>query len=77
MPFCAASRSVIPVSPLGPVDLTVPAGSIVGLVGENGAGKTTLLKLLAGINPADAGEITLLGGAPRRPCQPRRSGRGV
>lgn len=49
---------------LGPVDLTVPAGSIVGLVGENGAGKTTLLKLLAGINPADAGEITLLGGAP-------------
>lgn len=49
---------------LGPVDLTVPAGSIVGLVGENGAGKTTLLKLLTGINPADAGEITLLGGAP-------------
>ena len=27
---------------LGPVDMTVPAGSIVGLIGENGAGKTTL-----------------------------------
>lgn len=49
---------------LGPVDLAVPAGSIVGLVGENGAGKTTLLKLLTGVNPADAGEITLEGGSP-------------
>ena len=26
---------------LGPIDLTVPTGTIVGLVGENGAGKTT------------------------------------
>ncbi len=29
---------------LGPIDLTVPSGSIVGLVGENGAGKTITLK---------------------------------
>ncbi len=27
-----------PLFTLGPVDLTVPAGSIVGLIGENGAG---------------------------------------
>ena len=53
---------------LGPVDLAVPAGSIVGLVGENGAGKTTLLKLLTGVNRADAGEIMLLGGAPGDPA---------
>ena len=53
---------------LGPVDLTVPAGSIVGLVGENGAGKTTLLKLLVGVNPADAGKITLPGGVPGDPA---------
>lgn len=33
---------------LGPVDLAVPAGSILGLIGENGAGKTTALKLLCG-----------------------------
>lgn len=53
---------------LGPVDLTVPKGCIVGLVGENGAGKTTLLKLLTGVNPADAGSIELLGGAPGTPA---------
>lgn len=49
---------------LGPVDLTIPTGTIVGLVGENGAGKTTTLKILCGVNPADAGEVTLLGGSP-------------
>lgn len=49
---------------LGPVDLTVPTGTIVGLVGENGAGKTTTLKLLCGVNQADAGEIALLGSNP-------------
>ena len=49
---------------LGPVDMTVPAGSIVGLIGENGAGKTTLLKILCGVNRADDGTIDLLGGSP-------------
>lgn len=49
---------------LGPIDLKIPTGTIVGLVGENGAGKTTLLKLLTGVNAPDAGQITLLGGAP-------------
>lgn len=49
---------------LGPVTMAVPAGSIVGLVGENGAGKTTLLKLLCGVNLADGGQIELLGGSP-------------
>ena len=49
---------------LGPFDLEIPAGSIVGLVGENGAGKTTLLKLLTGVNPPDAGTIQLFGASP-------------
>lgn len=48
---------------LGPLDLEVPAGCIVGLVGENGAGKTTALKILCGVNPADAGEVCLPGGS--------------
>ena len=49
---------------LGPLDLTVPAGTIVGLVGENGAGKTTTLKIACGVNRPDDGEVTLLGGSP-------------
>ncbi|MFN4002704.1 ATP-binding cassette domain-containing protein, partial [Microcella sp.] len=39
------------------VDLVVPAGARVGLIGENGAGKSTLLRLLAGVDEPDAGEI--------------------
>lgn len=52
---------------LGPLDLTVPAGTIVGLVGENGAGKTTTLKILTGVNPPDGGRAELLGGLPKDP----------
>ena len=39
------------------VTLDVQGGEILALLGENGAGKSTLIKLLAGIYPADAGEI--------------------
>ena len=49
---------------LGPVDVRVPPGHILGLVGENGNGKTTLLRLLAGDLAPDAG--TLDWGAPQR-----------
>ena len=59
---------------LGPVDLTVPAGSIVGLIGENGAGKTTLLKILCGVNRADGGTMELLGGSPADPAARARIG---
>ena len=41
--------------------LDVHAGEILALLGENGAGKSTVIKLLAGIYPADAGEIYLQG----------------
>ncbi|HEX9776190.1 MAG TPA: ABC transporter ATP-binding protein [Actinomycetota bacterium] len=43
------------------VSLSVPAGSIFGLVGPNGAGKTTLIKTLVGLARADEGEAHLLG----------------
>jgi ATP-binding cassette, subfamily B, bacterial len=42
---------------LGPLDLELPAGSTVALVGENGAGKTTLVKLLCGMYAPSAGRI--------------------
>ena len=41
---------------LAGVDLTIPDGSIFGLVGINGAGKSTLLRLLAGVLRADGGQ---------------------
>lgn len=46
---------------LGPLDLTVPAGAIYGLVGPNGAGKTTTLDLIFGLGLPEAGEIHVLG----------------
>ena len=46
------------------LDLTVPTGSIVGLIGENGAGKTTTLKCILNILHPDVGDIRLLGGVP-------------
>ncbi|HEX6596244.1 MAG TPA: ABC transporter ATP-binding protein, partial [Acidimicrobiales bacterium] len=43
------------------LDLWVPAGSSLAVVGENGAGKTTLVKLLARFYDPDEGRITLDG----------------
>lgn len=45
------------------IDLSIPAGTIQGILGENGAGKSTLMKVLSGFILADRGEI-LLDGAP-------------
>ena len=46
---------------LGNLSLTVPRGSVFGLVGPNGAGKTTLLKSIMGILKCDEGEILVDG----------------
>jgi zinc transport system ATP-binding protein len=43
------------------VDLHVPRGKIVALIGPNGSGKTTLLRCLLGLQKPDAGEIRLFG----------------
>ena len=41
------------------INLTVPAGTIQGILGENGAGKSTLMKILSGFIRADGGRILL------------------
>ena len=45
------------------VDLTVPKGTIHGIVGENGAGKSTLMSILYGFYQADEGRIEIDGRA--------------
>jgi len=46
---------------LGGVSLAIEEGEFFGLLGPNGAGKTTLISILAGLNRADAGNITVQG----------------
>jgi simple sugar transport system ATP-binding protein len=43
------------------INLTIPSGTIQGILGENGAGKSTLMKILSGFIHADQGEILLDG----------------
>lgn len=53
------------------VDLDIGPGELVGLIGPNGAGKSTLMRVLAGLRPADRGEVRYDG------AQARDLGRGV
>ena len=43
------------------LDLELPQGKIVGLLGPNGSGKTTFLKIAAGLLTPSAGELTICG----------------
>ena len=49
---------------LDQVSLAVPAGAVVGLVGENGAGKTTLIKHVLGLLRAETGSVRVFGRDP-------------
>ncbi len=44
---------------LGPIELAVSAGDVLGVLGKNGAGKSTLFELLTGSLDATTGEIIL------------------
>ena len=48
-------RKSYPDFTLGDIDLTLPGGSIMGLIGENGAGKTTTIKCILNLVRLDAG----------------------
>lgn len=41
------------------LDLTIPAGSIVGVIGPNGSGKSTLMKMITGQVKPDVGEVLI------------------
>lgn len=44
---------------LGEINLDIPSGYVIGLIGENGAGKTTLIKSILSIITIDSGDIKI------------------
>lgn len=55
------------------LDLAVPVGAAVALIGRNGAGKSTTMKVLAGVVPAAEGSVLLAGvDAVRDPVEAKR-----
>ena len=74
--FRGIEKAFFGVKVLKGVSFTVPAGGMVGLVGENGAGKSTLMNILGGDLQPDAGTITLEGSgyAPLNPQDATRRG---
>jgi sulfate/thiosulfate transport system ATP-binding protein len=60
---------------LNDVSLEIPSGSLTALLGPSGSGKTTLLRIIAGLEAADAGSVTLEGeDANRLPIKDRNIG---
>jgi peptide/nickel transport system ATP-binding protein len=67
------NRDGIPAFPvLKDINLSTPAGSIVGVVGESGSGKSTLARAIAGLLPVAKGEV-LLSGSVLPPSYQKRS----
>lgn len=50
---------------LDPLSLAIESGSFVSVIGPSGCGKTTLVRVIAGLEPATAGEVAVDGGSPR------------
>ena len=66
-----------PVQVLHGIDLSVPEGTIVGLVGANAAGKSTLMFTLAGLRTSHTGEILLDGQSIAPLAAHERPSRGI
>ena len=50
------------------IDVTVPAGKLVGIIGPNGAGKSTLIKAIMGLLPASSGWVKVFGQTFKAAC---------
>lgn len=59
--FAFPTRSGEPLEVLDGIELDIPGGSIIALIGPNGCGKSTLLRVLAGLLPPVAGDAFLDG----------------
>ncbi len=83
-PLAAASSTEIAVSvqgvsktyqggvqALNNMTLDFPKGELISLLGPSGCGKTTLLKIIAGLIPADAGQVLVNGKAVEKPGDDR------
>jgi len=55
------TKSFGPVKALDALDMTVPKGTVYGLVGPNGAGKSTAIRHVLGVYRPDGGTVTLDG----------------
>lgn len=62
-------KSYAGVQVLHSVSFNVPAGQVVGLIGENGAGKSTISSIIAGVVQQDSGVMSI-DGAPYSPGNP-------
>ena len=49
---------------LNDINITIPRGKIIGLLGKNGTGKTTLIKLINDLLTPTSGEVLINGGKP-------------
>jgi ABC-2 type transport system ATP-binding protein len=59
---------------LSDLHLTVPSGSVTGLLGPSGSGKTTLLRVAAGLQRISSGTVRVLGLSPGAPASRHRIG---
>lgn len=63
-----------PVRALDGLDLRIPSGQTVALLGPNGSGKTTSTRILLGLLSVDSGSVTVFGGPPARAAASGRVG---
>ena len=59
---------------LNGVDVTIERGQFVSIIGPSGCGKSTLLRLIAGLEEADSGDVSVFGVTPERACAAKMIG---